>query len=70
MFVDRDPIDRLAILTRPVSVSLVVLHVNALVKNLAKSNSDGLKNAEQPVKQWRSEVRIVDEVVRNAVDIP
>jgi len=40
MFVDRDPIDRLAILTRPVSVSLVVLHVNALVKNLAESNDN------------------------------
>ncbi len=40
MLVDRNPIDCLTTLVREVSISLVVLHVNALVKNLAKTNGD------------------------------
>src|SRR4029453_13333478 len=40
MLVDRNPIDCLTILIGPVSVSPVMLHVNAFVKNLAKTNGD------------------------------
>ena len=39
VLVDRDPIDRLALVIGSVSISLVMLHVNAFVKNLAKANS-------------------------------
>ena len=40
MPVNGNPIDCLTMLVRAVSVSLVVLHVNALVENLAKPNGD------------------------------
>ena len=40
MPVNGNPIDGLTMLVGAVSVSLVVLHVNALVKNLAKPNGD------------------------------
>ena len=36
MLVDRDPIDCLAVVVRSVSVSLVMLHVNAFIKDLAE----------------------------------
>ena len=40
MLINRNPIDCITILIGPVSVSLVMLHVNAFVKNLAKTNGD------------------------------
>ncbi len=47
-----------------------MLHVNALVKDLAKSHRDGFKDAEGPVKQWQPEIGSMDEVVGDAVDVP
>jgi hypothetical protein len=47
-----------------------MLHVNAFVKDLAEADSDRFENAKQAVKQWRPKVRIVNEVVRDAIDIP
>ena len=40
VFVNRYPIDGLAVLVGAVSVTLVMLHVNALVKNLAEADGD------------------------------
>jgi putative flippase GtrA len=40
MLVNGNPIDCLAMLVRAVSISLMVLHVDALIKNLAKPNRD------------------------------
>ena len=40
MLVNGNPIDGLAVLVRAVGVSLVMLHVNALVKNLSEANRD------------------------------
>ena len=57
-------------LVRPVGVSLVMLHVNAFVEDLAKADRDRLKNAEQTIEQRRTKVRIMNEVVGNAVDVP
>ena len=54
----------------PIGVSLVVLHVNALVENLAEPNGDRFHDAEQAIQQRRAEIRIVNEVVGNAVDVP
>jgi len=34
VFVNRNPIDGLTVLVRPVGIPLVMLHVNAFVKNL------------------------------------
>jgi hypothetical protein len=48
----------------------VMLHVNALVKNLAEANGDLFHSAEQAIQQRRTEVGIVNEVVGNAVDVP
>ena len=47
-----------------------MLHVNAFVKDLAKTNRDGFQNAKQTIEQRRTEIRIVNEVVRDAVDVP
>jgi len=47
-----------------------MLHVNALVKNLAEANGDRFHDAEQAIQQRRTEIGIVNEVVRNAVDVP
>lgn len=46
MFVDRDPIDHVSAFVGPICVALVVLHVNALVKNLAETHGHRFKNAE------------------------
>jgi len=40
VFVDRNPIDGFTVLVRPVGVSLVMLHVNAFVEDLAKADCD------------------------------
>src|SRR5437763_12526765 len=70
VLVNRDPIDRLTVIVRPVGVSLVMLHVNTFIEDLAKAHRDRLENAEQTVEQRRPEVRIVNEVVGNTVDVP
>src|SRR2546423_24249 len=59
MFVNRDPIDRLAFFVRPVRVPLVVLHVDAVVKDLAKPDADRFENAEQPVQNRQPEIRVM-----------
>ena len=46
VLVNRNPIDRLTMLIGPVGVSLVMLHVNALVKNLAEPDSNRFHDAE------------------------
>src|SRR5215831_4905633 len=48
----------------------MMLHVNALVKNLPEANGDRFHDAEQTIQQRRPEIGIVNEVVRNAVDVP
>jgi len=70
VFVNRNPIDGLTVLVRPVGVSLVVLHVNAFVEDLAKADRDRFQDAEQTIEQRRMEIRIVNEIVRDAVDVP
>jgi malonyl CoA-acyl carrier protein transacylase len=46
-----------------------MLHVNAFVEDLAKADRDGFQDAEQTIEQRGTEVRIVNEVVENAVDV-
>src|SRR5205814_9690054 len=69
VFVNRDPIDGLTVIVRPVGVSLVMLHVNAFIEDLAEADRDRLKNAEQTIEQRPTEVRIVNEVVGNIVNV-
>ena len=70
MFLNRNPINGVTMIVRPVGIAFVMLHVNALVKNLTESNRDRFQDAEQAIQQRRTKIRIVDKVVRNAVDIP
>ena len=44
--------------------------MNALVENLTEADGDRFQNAEQAIEQRPTEIRIVNEVVRNAVDVP
>ena len=70
VLVNRNPIDRVPVVVGAVGVSLVMLHVDALVENLTKTNRDRFHNAEQAIQQRPPEIRIVNEVVGNAVDVP
>src|SRR5262249_4423942 len=70
VFVDRDPIDGFAGLIWPIGIAFVVLHVDAVVKNLTEADRDRFQNAEQPVEQGKAKIRIVNEVVGDAVDVP
>jgi hypothetical protein len=46
VFVERNPIDRITMIVRPIGVALMMLHVNALVKNLAEANRNRFHGAE------------------------
>ena len=70
VFVNRNPIDRLAVFVRAVGISLVMLHMDAFIENLTEADGDRFQNAEQAIKQRRTEIGIVNEVVGNAVDVP
>ena len=52
-----------------VAVALVVLHVDHVVVSLREAAGDAFKQAEKPVEQRRAEVGVMDEVVRDAVDV-
>ena len=69
VLVNRNPIDGLTVLAQPVRVSFVMLHVNAFVEDLAKTGRDRFQDTEQTIEQRGTEVRIVNEVVGNAVDV-
>jgi hypothetical protein len=46
VFVDRNPIDGVTVFVGPIGVALVMLHVNALVKNLAEPDRNRFHDAE------------------------
>jgi len=69
MFVNRNPVDCLATLIRSIRVALVVLHVDDIVVSLRKAAGDGFDYAENAIEELRTEKRVVNEIVRNAVDI-
>ncbi len=46
VLVNRNPIDRVTMIVGSVGVSLVMLHVNAVVKNLAEADGDRFHDAE------------------------
>src|SRR4029453_6998695 len=46
VFVDRNPIDRIPMIVGSIGVALVMLHVNALVKNLAEPDRNRFHDAE------------------------
>ena len=70
VFVNRNPINGIAVFVRPVGITLVMLHMNALVENLTEANRDRFQDAEQAIQQGRTKIGIVNEVVGDAVDVP
>ena len=70
VFVNRNPIDRLAVFVRSVGISLVMLHMDAFIENLTEADGDRFQNAEQAIKQRRTEIGIVNEVVGDAINVP
>lgn len=70
MLIDRNPIDSFTGLIRPIGIPLVMLHVNAFVENLAEPDRDRFHDAKETIEQQRPKVRIVNEIVRYAVDVP
>jgi hypothetical protein len=70
MFVDRKPVDRLAVFVGPVRVSLVMLHVNAIVEGLAETVCDRFEKGKEAVEEPGTEVGVVNEIVGDAVDVP
>ena len=69
VFINGDPVDRLARLVRPIGVAFVVLHVDGVVVSLRKATSDRLHDPEKPVEKRRAKERVVNEVVTDAVDV-
>ena len=70
MLVDRKPVDGLAVFVRPVRVSLVMLHVNAIVEGLAEADCDRLEKGKEAIEEPGTEIGVVNEVVGDAVDVP
>src|ERR1051325_803528 len=69
MPIDRQPIDRVALLVLSIGVSFVMLHVHPVVHRLRETTGDRLGDAEQAIQNPGTEKRIVDKVMANAVDI-
>src|SRR4051794_19656396 len=70
VLVNRDPIYGFAVFIREVGVAFMVLHVNAVIEDLTEPDRDRFQNAEEAIQQPVSEVRIVNEVMRDAIDVP
>ena len=51
VFIDGDPINRVAMFVRTISISSVMLHVNALIEDLTEADRNRLHDAEEPVEQ-------------------
>ncbi len=67
--VDGNPVGGLAVFVLLVAVALVVLHVDHVVVGLREAAGDGFDHAEKAVEQRRAEIRVMDEIVRDAVDV-
>src|SRR5437879_11999097 len=70
MLIDRNPIDSFTSLIWAGCVAFVMLHVNTCVENLAKPDRYRCQNAKKTIEQQRTKVRVMNEIVRYAVDVP
>jgi len=70
MLIDRNPIDSFTSLIWSVGIAFVMLHVNTFVENLAKPDRYRFQNAKKTIEQQRTKVRVMNEIVRYAVDVP
>src|SRR5437016_1460751 len=67
--VDRYPVNRVTFFILPVRVPLVMLHMHAVVHRLRKTTSDGLSDSKKAIEKLRSEKRVMNEVVPDAIDV-
>src|SRR5262249_39743418 len=72
---DAIAVDRRPILCRSIGALFVVVakmmvHVIMVVEDVRHTQCEGLHNAIGPIQQATGEIRIMDKVVRNALEIP
>lgn len=69
VFINGKPVDRVAILVRPVGIALVMLHMDGVVIRLGKTACDRLCHPEESVEQGGAKEGVIGEVVPDAVDV-
>ena len=70
MPIDRRPIFRRAVGPLGVVIAEVVVHVVVMINHVRHADGQRFKNAEEPVQRLPGEERIMNEVVRAALQIP
>jgi hypothetical protein len=68
--IDRNPVVRVSVLIGPVAIPHMVPVMNMLVERLRNPKRYRFHDAEKSIKDSRFKERIMDEVVRDTVDIP
>ena len=68
--IDGNPVMALAVFIRPVAVSHVMAMMHMLVEGLGDAQRHRQHDTVQPIQYPRSEVGVMNMVVRDAIDIP
>ncbi len=68
--VDGGPVDGVAVLADAVAIAAVVAGVDGVVANLREAEGERLHEGKKAIKKRRTEKRVMDEVVADAVDVP
>ena len=68
--IDRQPIDSLPFLVGSIAVPHMVPMMHVFVKRLGESKRHRFQQREHPIQWTPTEIRVVDEVVRDPVDVP
>jgi len=70
MAVNRQPINRVPFLIGLVTVPHVMSMMHVLIECLGEPERDRFQNGEHPIQRAPTEIRVVNEVVRDPVDVP
>src|SRR5205823_1498152 len=70
VLVDRERITRAAVSVGKIGIPFVVILVDLLVEDLREADGDRFEHAEAAIENVTLEVGIVQEVVRDTVDVP
>ena len=70
MAVNRQPIDRLSFFVWAVAVAHVMPMMDILVEGLRESKRHRFEHGEYSIQRTPTEIRVVDEVMRDPVDVP
>lgn len=68
--IDREPVDRRSVGSLTIAVAHVMARVELILKHLGESHGHRFQKAESEVQRTPAEIRIVDEIVRDAADVP